>query len=173
MPLAINRKPSSVALAALEMARTQIGVREVPLGSNAGPQVKQYLASVDLPTGYAWCAAFVYWCNREACKKLGVPNIVPKTGGVLNMFNNAKGACITKIDAKNGAINPDAVRPGDIFVMQFKGGVGHIGFVDKISGDTIITIEGNTDPAGGREGIGVFSKRRKVSVMRGFIRVTD
>ena len=172
-PPAIIRRPSALAAAALEVARTQIGVIEIPKGSNNGPQVREYLASVSLGPGFAWCAAFAFWCFKKAGQNISQANPLPKTGGVMAMFNTAKGKNLVRIDAHDGAISPDAIRPGDIFIMQFAGGLGHTGIVEKVSGDTIITIEGNTDPAGGREGIGVFSKRRKISGLRGIIRVTE
>ena len=46
--------------AALGVARTQIGVREDPPGSNNGREVAAYLDAVGLPPGNAWCAAFVW-----------------------------------------------------------------------------------------------------------------
>jgi len=164
-------KPSRLSLAALELARAAIGVTEKPIGSNNGPEVKKYLAAVGLPPGYAWCMAFVYYMVEAAAAGGEVP--IVKTGGVLHGYNNAKGKRIYKLDSQKQAIEPSQLLPGDIFIMQFKGGQGHTGFVDKVSGSSIITIEGNTDKGGGREGIGVFSKRRKISELRGIIRILD
>jgi lysozyme family protein len=42
----VNRQ-SALAAKVVEMAMSQLGVLEVPLGSNRGPQVDQYIASVD------------------------------------------------------------------------------------------------------------------------------
>ena len=44
-----------------ETYTSQIGVREAT-GRNDGKQVEQYLKSVGLGKGYAWCSAFVRWC---------------------------------------------------------------------------------------------------------------
>lgn len=171
----INRRPSKLAATALEVARTQLGVMESPIGSQDGPQVRKYLATVDLGPGFAWCAAFVCWTYVQAHRNLGGAGLLPfsRTGGVMAMFNAAKGRNIQKLDAQDGPISPDALRPGDIFILQYPNGHAQAGIVEKISGDTIITIEGNTDANGGREGIGVFSKRRKVALLRGIIRVTE
>lgn len=171
----INRRPSKLAAAALEVARLELNkkVREMPLGSNDGPDVRKYLKSVGLEPGFAWCAAFVYWCTNTAAINAGIPHKLPHTGGVMAMFGQAVGRNIQKLDEKERFITPDDIRPGDIFILQFPGAHSHTGFVDKVSGDTIITIEGNTDAGGSREGIGVFSKRRKVSGLRGIIRITD
>lgn len=161
-------KSSDTSLAALNVARTQLGVMEVPVGSNNGPKVRQYLAAVGLGPGYAWCMAFVYWCFD---KTPGNPLV--KTGGVMAQFNQIKGKRIYKIDAINTPLEASAILPGDIFIMSFPHGQGHTGIIEKTSGDSVFTIEGNTNGSGGREGIGVFSRRRKISEIRGLIRVLD
>lgn len=166
----VNRRPSKLAAGALEVARTQLGIREHPLGSNDGPEVRDYLKSVKLGPGYAWCAAFMFWCHERAAAAMKASNPLPRTGGVMAMFNEAKGRNIVKLEAP---LHPDALRPGDIFILQFPHGQGHTGIIDKITGDTVITIEGNTNANGSREGIGVYSKRRAVSGLRGIIRLID
>ena len=80
----------SLAVSALGMAVTQLGVMEVPLGSNRGPMVDKYLASTSTPPGNFWCMAFVFWCFQEAATAAGVPNPFPKTAGCLNAWNKVK-----------------------------------------------------------------------------------
>ena len=173
MPPAIlnSRVASPLARKALDVAISQMGVSEVPLGSNDGPEVKLYLASIGLGPGYAWCAAFVYWCTQKACTINGATNPLKKTGGVQAMFKAATGKGLQKIDSGVKFLTAEDVRPGDIFIMIFKGGLGHTGFIEKVSGTDIFTVEGNTDPAGGREGVGVYRKRRKISAIKGLIRL--
>ena len=77
----------SIATGALGMAVTQLGVMEQPLGSNAGPQVEKYLASVGLGGGFFWCMAFVHWCFREAATQSGQVNPFPKTAGCIDAWN--------------------------------------------------------------------------------------
>lgn len=161
-------RPSALALAALEAARKEIGTVEVPLGSNNGPKVRQYLAAVGLGAGYAWCMAFVYWCFAK-----NTSNPLLKTGGVLAQFHQIKGKQIYKLDARDAPITPAQILPGDIFILAFNHGQGHTGFVDKVTGSSITTIEGNTNQGGSQEGIGVFARRRKISDLRGIIRVLD
>ncbi|MBV6479354.1 MAG: hypothetical protein HGGPFJEG_02125 [Ignavibacteria bacterium] len=151
----------------VSIAKSQIGVMENPVGSNSGPEVNQYLKSVGLGPGYFWCMAFVYWCFQEASKKLGVSNPSYKTAGVLMHWNNTSGRRITSADAVN---NPSKVKPGQIFIMSYGGGAGHTGIVESVSGGFITTIEGNTNEAGSRNGIGVFRRQRKInSINKGFI----
>lgn len=140
-------------------AITQIGVEEVPKGSNAGTDVEKFLSSVGLGKGYSWCMAFVYWNVIQACLKLNVSNPLLKTGGVLAQYNSPK--------------NKKFVIPqsGDIFIMDFGKGTGHTGIVEYVLNDTIHTIEGNTNDDGSREGYEVCRRVRKTASIKGFIRI--
>lgn len=53
---------------------------------------------------------------------------------------------------------------GDIFGIYFpdKNRIAHTGFIDQWDGTWVITVEGNTNVSGGREGDGVYRKRRPV-----------
>lgn len=144
----------SIQLKALEVAKTQVGQTEKPLGSNWGEPVRSYLKSVGINFPASWCMAFVYWCFNS-----GVNPLV-KTGGVLNAWNNAKANRVT---------NP---QPGDIFIMDFGRGLGHTGLVERTDKDFIYTIEGNTNDTGSREGIEVARRKRPKSKIKGYLRYT-
>ncbi len=45
---------------------------------------------------------------------------------------------------------------GHIFVIDFGGGTGHTCLVIEVGGGKLVTIEGNTNDGGSREGVGVF-----------------
>ncbi len=52
--------------AVVKVALAEVGVTEVPLGSNTGPRVQQYQAATDLGgTGWPWCSAFIEWCWKR------------------------------------------------------------------------------------------------------------
>ncbi len=55
-------------------------------------------------------------------------------------------------------------KTGDIFGLFFpdKNRIAHTGFIDQWDGTWLITVEGNTNVSGGREGDGVYRKRRPV-----------
>lgn len=55
-------------------------------------------------------------------------------------------------------------RKGDVFGIYFpdKKRIAHVGFVDSWDDKYVITVEGNTNEAGSREGDGVYRKRRLV-----------
>lgn len=139
----------------LEVAISQLGVEEIPRGSNWGERVSAYLKSVGLPFPASWCMAFVYWC----CKQSNPNTPLVRTGGVLKQWN--------KIPKKYKFKEPIK---GDIFIMDFGGGLGHTGFVEQVVNDTIHTIEGNTNDTGSREGYEVCRRYRKISACKGFIR---
>jgi hypothetical protein len=164
---------SSLALHALAVAAAQIGVREQPEGSNSGPEVDRYLASVGVAprvgpaANRAWCAAFVYWCFQTAARSLAVTNPVVKTGGVLRHWNEASTHDAVRRHRKARALeDPSFVRPGFIFVYDFGRGLGHTGLIERIDNGRMITVEGNIAEGAtpGREGVGVFrTDRRKIT----------
>jgi len=155
---------SKITVEALKVAESQIGVHEEG-GNNKGVKVGEYLSSVGLPQGYAWCQSFIYWCFKKASANLAAANPVPKTAGVLAHWNNT-------IYGKKVAV-PEV---GDLFVMDFGKGMGHIGFVSKVDlvNKTFETIEGNSNDEGSREGYEVAHRTgklsRKFSSVKGFIR---
>lgn len=149
-----------LANASLQSAQSQIGVTEIPKGSNAGPEVEIYLRSVGLGKGFAWCMAFVFWNVLQASTKLKMSNPLKKTGGVLAQWN-----------ALAPTLKSTTPMAGDIFIMDFGKGVGHTGFVEKVEGLNIHTIEGNTNDDGSREGYAVCNRTRKISSIKGFIRI--
>ena len=63
------------------------------------------------------------------------------------------------------------LKPGLIFVISTGGGKGHMGMVEDFRDDRLITIEGNTNLPGDREGVGVFRRtgRKLTEINNGFI----
>jgi hypothetical protein len=136
---------TGLAAAALAEAHARIGVEEHPRGSNAGPEVNEYLASVGLGPGQFWCMAFVYFCVDRAAKKLGLPNPLTPTGSCRTQQRHAAaaGQFLTR--------NP---RRNDIFLcIGGDTGYYHTGFVagDPANG-RFPTIEGNSNTTGSANG---------------------
>ena len=147
----------TLAQKTLEIATAQIGVEEIPRNSNAGPEVEIYLKSVGLGRGYAWCMAFIYWCTQRASAHVNTKNPLKKTGGVLDQYNSRP------------LLAKKTPQPGDVFIIDFNNGTGHAGFVEKIVGNTLYTIEGNTNDSGGREGYKVARRKRDIKSIKGFL----
>ena len=143
---------------ALVVALTQLGVQEKPKGSNSGPEVSGYLKSVGINFPASWCAAFVYWSHDQVAKELKITNPLPKTGGVLDMWNKASANRVAK------------PQPGDVFIMDYGKGLGHTGIVERVDGANIHTIEGNTNDDGSREGYEVCRRVRSIAKCKGFLR---
>lgn len=144
----------------LEVAAGELGKQEAPKGSNAGKDVEKYLKDVGLGKGYSWCMAFVYWCVDEVRTELGKPNPIIKTAGVLDQWR--------RVAPEHKKSVPQV---GDIFIMDFGKGQGHTGFVTKIDGANVHTIEGNTNDEGSREGYEVARRVRSIKSIKGFIRI--
>jgi hypothetical protein len=143
---------------ALEVAISQIGQQEKPLGSNWGQPVQSYLASVGIGFPASWCMAFVFWCFKKASEELKINNTAIKTGGVLKAWNDAPKECKSLVPVI-----------GSVFIMDHGKGLGHTGIVEKFDAVNVCTIEGNTNDTGSREGIEVCRKVRKRSTIKGYL----
>ncbi len=139
----------------LQIAILEIGKEEVPRNSNWGEHVQKYLHSVGIDFPASWCMAFIYWC----CELAGNNKLI-KTGGVMRQWR--------EISENFKFKSPMA---GDIFIMDFGKGLGHTGFVESVEGESIHTIEGNSNDEGSREGYEVCRRTRKISSCIGFIRL--
>jgi len=150
------------------LAREEIGVSEVD-GSNCGPRVDEYKAAtwLDSSKGWPWCAAFICWLVREAIKEEEVGFKRPQTAGAWDFENWAKKEVANDIDLRKPT-NED-IKAGDIVIFTFS----HIGLAvkDIDSSGYVMTIEGNTNGAGSREGGSVLEKKRHVSKIRSRIRI--
>ena len=132
----------------LMVASHEVGVHEQG-GNNHGPRVEEYLASVGLGAGNPWCAAFVAWCLQQA----GVRGW-PMTGDTWSLedWARARGCLMAEPQA------------GDVFLLLGADGRPvHTGLVERVVGDQVATIEGNTGMASDTDGDGVARKARPVA----------
>jgi peptidoglycan hydrolase-like protein with peptidoglycan-binding domain len=157
----------------IDIAASQIGVLEEPRGSNRGPEVDIYIRTTGLDPAadsYPWCVCFLYWVFDQAAKVKGIPNPLPKTAGVISLWNlgrRTEAQVVRKSEA-----TAQNVKPGMIFHLDLGNGKGHAGLVIGVAGDQIITIEGNTNLGGSRDGYGVFrrdSRAIRPSVLLGYL----
>lgn len=142
----------------LDTIETQIGVQEDPGHTNHGPQVIEYLASVGLPGGYAWCQGLVHWCGDKAYGSHANP--VPKTGSVLDCLHKAKALGYTIINSADAT--PQNIIPGAQMIMDLGHGAGHTGLVSSVDADgRLHTIEGNSNNDGSRDGYMVCRQSKR------------
>lgn len=121
----------------LKIAESQVGYRET--AENHTKYGKWY--GMD---GQAWCAMFVSWCARRAgVPQSVIPNFASCTYGGMKWFRE-QGRW------KNADYTP---RSGDLVFFDWEeedgsgrdGQAEHVAIVEYATGDTIYTIEGNTD----------------------------
>lgn len=117
---------------ALNVARSLIGVCEVPPGSNCSP-ITDWFGPVGGMNCYAWCAADVSYVLDHA----GVPYTRQASCwfAIQRFKDGTNGEWL-------GKIGPDEVRPGD---QGFLGSVGqdHTFLIEAVDGVDVITLEGN------------------------------
>src|SRR6476620_11355955 len=125
----------------LAIAAQEVGVKEAT-GHNDGERVQRYLAAVGLKAGAPWCAAFVCWVYRQS----GYAQ--PRTGWSPSLFNSR--------------VHRTQAAPGQVFSIWFPElhRIAHVGFIAEVQDSWIISIEGNSNSNGSREGDGVYRKRR-------------
>lgn len=135
------------AQAVLDIARSQLGVHEDPPGSN---QVL-YATWAGIP-GLAWCAAFFCWVLDQA-GALDVPRFVNCAAGLQAYSDRGRAGSEPRI--------------GAAVFFQWPGWTRacHIGVVEAIRPDGEVTIEGNTDAAGGRTGGKVMRQVRRANIV--------
>ena len=106
----------------VDVAKSQIGLGET-CGDNCGKSIRKYTNGDNV----AWCASFVSWVLKQS-NKLS-----------LGYLRSAKSYW------QNGkrVSNP---KPGDI-ICFYRGApnasTGHVGIVESVYGNTIVTIQGN------------------------------
>jgi hypothetical protein len=72
---------------------------------------------------------------------------------------------------KNHPLAIDQPTDHCIGIIDHGGGLGHAFFIDTTDGTTCHTIEGNTDPQGGREGYMVAERDRPTQDITYFLRM--
>jgi hypothetical protein len=121
----------------VQVAAGQLGVQEVPLGSNTGPQVRVFTAG----NTQAWCADFVSWVYMRAGHPLsgGAGGWRYATSDGLRRWFMARGTW-------NARDSSDVPQPGDVVTFNLDSDSlnDHTGIIERVSGSTLYTIEGNT-----------------------------
>jgi hypothetical protein len=163
----------------ISVAHAFVGVREEG-GNNHGTMVERFLEKVDQKAGEPWCAAFVYyvgfWSHFEPLtERSSWPLPATASCYMLGQFARKKQILVKE------------PQPGDVFLvynpvlLRF----AHTGIIvyvtrteQRASGSMwyeCITIEGNTNAEGSREGNAVARKPRRFYPDAGdrFIRWTD
>ena len=143
-----NPEPTTPYECTKKVCIGELGVREQG-GNNRGKRIGEYLAVTKLSEGYAWCAAFVCW-TLEQC---GIEN--PKSAWSATVANH-------NVVYRKGDNFPNTNNKVLVFGLYYKSlkRIGHTGIIIEVRNKDCITIEGNTNGDGSREGDGVHKKIR-------------
>lgn len=151
------------------IAKKYVGQREIP--NNAGfknSDFQKKMEAVGFLKGQAWCAYFAELVWKEA-----YTNNTPESVAVLKvldkLFAPSATATYKNFDLdpnKNFKVSQTPVVGAVVIWRHGTGWQGHAGIVTGYSAGstTFETVEGNTNSAGGREGIEVAVKTRKLNL---------
>lgn len=141
----------------LELARSQIGVKEYPANSN---NVKYNTAFYERPVSgpqYPWCVSFVWFLFRE----LGASKLF--FGGA----KTASSSTLYRYHAESGqAVTNGKYLPGDVIYFMF-GSSGHTAICESFDGVNITTIDGNTGTTNEANGGAVMRRTRNKKYIKG------
>lgn len=181
--------PSTLGARALEVARGELGrgVREMPPGSNTGPDVRAYLAPcvrngrrLGLTVG-AWCAAFASWCVWEAwlTGASSGPSVLTWTPDARPAFADLRyppigyRAAVSELvdDARaTGTWRPaqaaEEPRPGDLLVWSH-----HVGLCEVWAPGERAAICGNDGDAVARVDLGTSGEHPRCGPLLGWVRL--
>lgn len=136
-----------------EVANRYAGKMEDPRGSNSdhGGPIDQALAYVSLEPGAPYCASECSWWVHLAAGELGVTPEFHKSGSALGLVRANP----------NLIIKPEDLTAADLPCIGINEHSDHVhghAFLCVGVDDTgkLQTIDPNSDPHGGREGIGIF-----------------
>jgi hypothetical protein len=145
-----------------EIAAQYIGISEIP--QNQGWNDKEFerkMLAIGWQKDWAYCALFAKLCTFEYLSQFDSTKI----DGLRPLFSPM--AVITYYRFKNAGYISQIPSKNCLVVWQhYENGIaqetGHMGILKKLEYPDLITIDGNTNLAGSREGDGFFEKRRTI-----------
>lgn len=132
----------------IRYAESYLWVREIK--PNRSPEIDSMNMAVKAPLGSSWCASYASWVYNHF-------NIINPNSAWSPNFG-LKQDCIWQYKQNNTV----KLKPGDAVTFYYSnlGRIGHVGIITQVYDDYVITIEGNSNGAGNREG--VFKKKRSL-----------
>lgn len=149
----------------MAIAKKQIGYKESPPNSNRTKYGKKFGLN-----GQPWCFIFEWWCGWKAAKKYGGSNPFPHNAnaayGQDDIVNKMGGTWVlkktTSRDARKAALK--RYRAGDCVDFDF-GRMNayrqHTGLVEKVVGEYVYCIEGNTSASGSQSNGGMVCRKKR------------
>lgn len=148
----------------LALARTQLGEKESPMGSNRVKYNDEYYEMPVKGPEYPWCCVFQWWLFRHA-------------GGEELFFGGGRTASCTALwrdfQRRGREVDKGSVHPGDLVFFVFdggkSGGMNHVGICERVEPGYVTTIDGNTGSDDANGGT-VARKRRSLKYVGGAAR---
>ncbi len=148
----------------LDLARSQLGEKENPMGSNQVKYNDEYYGMTVKGPEYPWCCVFQWWLFRHA-------------GASALFFGGERTASCTALwrdyQKRGQSVDKESIRPGDLVFFVFdgskSGGMNHVGICEKVEPGYVTTIDGNTGSSEANGGT-VARKRRSLKYVGGAAR---
>lgn len=157
---------SDIHALTLEAAERHLAAaaRELSHGGqgNRGPWVRLYMLGNE-GDAWPWCAGFVSHVVGQAAAALGQAMPMRREVSVDRLVADARADRRFLAEARlaTPAARRTLIRPGTVFcIRRTATDWTHTGIVRSVTEDFFTTVEGNSNPRGGREGIAVVSNRR-------------
>ena len=145
----------------VKVAVSQIGVKESPANSNKTKYGKRFGMN-----GVPWCAIFLDWCFEQAKGGSLFPHNPSAAYAQDEIVSSCKGVWVMKKNTSRATRRAylAQAKPGDVVTFDF-GKMDayrrHIGIVEKVSGQNIITVEGNTSKSGSQSNGGMVCRQTR------------
>tara|TARA_R110000803_G_C11943307_1_gene316844 strand:- start:101 stop:907 length:807 start_codon:yes stop_codon:yes gene_type:complete len=149
----------------LAYAKQFVEQHPTEIGSNTGPWVRAFMKGKEGD----WAA----WCCGSICTAIDhAANSLEKSMNIWFEWDWSceklrkkaiKGENTTYMTEKEVKEKYSEIEPGDIFLVMSRGRAKHIGVVEKMKGDIMCTIEGNTNDEGSRDGYEFVRRKRKTN----------
>ena len=152
----------SIADKIVKIAKGYVGQHEIKNnGGFISPDFDAKMRSIGFQTGHAWCSYFAELVWRDAYAGYSdIQSIIAKNcsaSSYKTLMNFTKLGMATK-EPKVGAIVIWRKKKNNAYTL-----LGHVGIVTEVHEDYFVSVEGNTNVAGSREGEVVAEKKRSYS----------
>ena len=147
---------------AYALQHLQSSPREIG-GQNKGPWVRLYMNGNE-GQQWPWCAGFVSFILRQACKTMGESLPIQTSFSCDSLAHSAKSR--GRFLPGRG-LDRSLIKPGMLFLNRRTATDWvHTGIVVKAEAEVFMTIEGNTNDEGSREGYDRPFKRSRPNTTR-------
>lgn len=140
----------------IALARSQVGVKESPAGSNKVKYNTDYYGRPVHGSAYPWCCAFVWWLFHETDPSLFMDGGKTARCATVEAWAREHGQWVDRTQEP---------KPGDLVLFGNAKRTCHIGIVTGTVNNLVKTIEGNTSVTSNDNGGAVMERARNVGTL--------